>query len=116
VPHKPPLTWKAARSVVEPKSGRPWIRLSLRGERPLNETTRLRFRYHLSGADSLRVVLVNRATKTSRTLDLKGLKKEAWAEETVTFPGKVAPGTRADEIHFLLPPRAEVLLDDVLLY
>jgi inosine-uridine nucleoside N-ribohydrolase len=116
VPHKPPLTWKAARSVMESKSGRPWIRLSLRGERPLNETTRLRFRYHLSGADSLRIVLVNRAAKTTRTLDLKGLKKEGWDEETVTFPGKIPPGTRADEIHFLLPPGGQLLLDDVLLY
>ena len=27
VAHKPPRTWKAARSVLEPKSGRPWLRL-----------------------------------------------------------------------------------------
>ena len=74
------------------------------------------FRYRLSGADSLRVVLVHRGTKSDRTVDVKGLKKGEWAEETVTFPGKIPPGTKADEVQFLLPQGAELLLDDVLLY
>lgn len=116
VAHKPPLTWKAARSVSERQSGRPWIRLSLRGLRPLNETARLRFRYRLTGTDSLRVVLVNGATKSAHAVEVKGLKKAEWGEVTVTFPGKIPQGSKADEIHFLLPQGAELLLDDVLLY
>src|SRR5439155_229253 len=49
VPHKAPLTWKAAKSVANAESGEPWSRVGLRGERPLGETTHLRFRYHLTG-------------------------------------------------------------------
>jgi hypothetical protein len=120
VAHKPPLTWKAARSVVDPKSRRPWVRLSLRGERPLNKVTHLRFRYHLTGTDSLQVVLVQKKKSgTRRSVTLSDLKKGTWAETTVEFPA--APSgqprmTHADEVHWLLPAGTELLLDDVLLY
>jgi inosine-uridine nucleoside N-ribohydrolase len=125
VPHQPPLKWKAAKSVVNAESKQPWIRLHLRGERPLGETTHLRFRYHLSGADSMRVVLMNRTVKDTHTVELKQLQKEKWTETTVDFTrGKRGDGSesgprqgdRVDEIRFLLPPGAELLLDDVLLY
>ena len=115
VPHKPPLTWKAARSVLNADSGGPWIRLHLRGERPLGAATHLRFRYHLSGADAMRVVLMNRTTRGEHAVELKQLRKETWAETTVEFTGP-SKGDRTDEIRFLLPRGAELLLDDVLLY
>src|SRR5262249_12300814 len=108
VPHKPPLTWKAARSVLDPKSGRPWLRLGLRGERPLNETTRLRFRYRLTGASAMTVCL------GGQELRLSDLKKSEWAEKTVEF--SVGKGRRASEVRFVLPEGAELMLDDVLLY
>ena len=52
-----PLTWKAAKSVGNPQTGQPWIRVHLRGARPLSDLNRLRFRYRLTGSDSLTVVL-----------------------------------------------------------
>jgi inosine-uridine nucleoside N-ribohydrolase len=112
VAHKAPLTWKAARSVRESKSGLPWIRLDLRGERPLNETTRLRFRYRLTGADTMRVEL---GGKKSYGVDLKGLKNGVWAETTVEFhdPRK---GEKVREVRFRLPAGAVLYVDDVLLY
>src|SRR5262249_33525563 len=70
-----PLTWKAAKSVLNPKTESPWIRVHLRGERPLGDATQLRFRYHLTEADSMRVLLVNRTAKDSHIVELKGLKK-----------------------------------------
>src|SRR5262249_17130569 len=39
--------WKAARSVDDPDSGTPWIRLNLRGERPMGSKTQVFFRYRL---------------------------------------------------------------------
>ncbi len=115
VAHRPPLSWKAARSVAEPKSGGSWVRLHLRGERPLKATTRLRFRYHVTGADALAVTLFTRKDGGKRTVNLSGLKKGEWAEATAEFTvGKSA--ARADEIHFVLPKGAQLLLDDVLLY
>lgn len=125
VPHTPPRTWKAAKSVMNPDSKLQWLRIGLRGERPMGETTHLSFRYQLSGANSLRVALVNRAKGDSYTVELKDLKKEAWGETTVDFSGAKrgdsstgAPpkGTPIDEIHILSPSGAELLVDDVLLY
>jgi purine nucleosidase len=119
VSHKPPLTWKAAKSVANDKRGAPWIRLSLRGERTLGETTHLRFRYHLSGSATLDVVLVNSRTGASHTVKLDGLAQGKWAEAAVDFSKKQGgpkAGERVDEIRFLLPPEAELLIDDVLLY
>jgi hypothetical protein len=108
VAHKPPRTWKAARSIIEPKSGKPWIRLDPRGERPLNDTTRLRFRYHLTGSESMTVSLAGHEVR------LSDLKKGEWAETTAEFP--VGKSRKAREVRFYLPKGAELLLDDVLLY
>jgi inosine-uridine nucleoside N-ribohydrolase len=126
VAKKKPLTWKAARSVADPLRRAPWIRLHLRGERPLGETTQLFFRYHLTGADRMRVVLVNSIAKTSHGIDVQARKKGKWDELTLDFSrdarrpdgrkGGPRPGSRVDEIHFLLPPGAELLVDDVLLF
>jgi inosine-uridine nucleoside N-ribohydrolase len=123
VKHEPPRQWKAAQSVVNAQSGSPWIRLYLRGERPLGEKTHLFFRYHLTGADSMRVMLRNRKVKNSHTIDLKNLPKDKWSEATLDFTtqgqssgGKPRAGERVDEIQFLLPKGAKLLVDDVLLY
>jgi len=117
---------KAAESVPNPELGKPWIRLQLRGERPLGETTHLTFRYRLSGVDSLQVHLVNRTIKEPHFLDLKQLKKDEWAEATVDCTtaarrsdgGNARPrlGDRVDEIWFLLPEGGRLLLEDLLLY
>ena len=91
----------------------------------MGETTQLRFRYRLTGADSMSVVLMNRTAKDSHRVELKSLDKEKWAETTVDFArakrgdgseGGPRKGDRTDEIRFLLPSGAELLLDDVLLY
>ncbi len=114
-------SWKAARSVPNKELGAPWVRLHLRGERPLGKQTRLFFRYRLSGATTMRAVLVNRTAKTTHVVELKGMKAGEWAEATADFaadsrPAKSRAGDRVDEVHFLLPKGAELLLDDVLLY
>ncbi len=53
VAKKPPQAGKAARSATDPESGDPWIRLHLRGERPVSDSTRVRFRYQLTGFGSV---------------------------------------------------------------
>jgi inosine-uridine nucleoside N-ribohydrolase len=106
--------WHAARSVENRASGAPWIRLHLRGPRPLGEAIRLSFRYRLTGADGMIVTLLNGAAKVGHPAELQGLQQGVWAEATVDF-GKTT-GDKADEIHFTLPKGAELLVDDVLLY
>jgi inosine-uridine nucleoside N-ribohydrolase len=116
VAKKPPLTWKAAKSVLNKETGKPWVRVGLRGERPLGDATRLRFRYHLTGAKALEVKLVNSQRDRAHTVTLKDLTAGAWAAATADF-GATPGGESVDEIWFLLPREgAELLLDDVLLY
>jgi inosine-uridine nucleoside N-ribohydrolase len=119
-------SWRAAKSVPNKELGAPWLRLHLRGERPLGAATQLFFRYHLTGATTMRALLVNRTAKTTHLVELKGLKTAQWSDTTADFtadskrgdgrPGKPRAGDRVDEIHFLLPKGAELLIDDVLLY
>jgi hypothetical protein len=113
--------WRAAASVENADSGAPWIRLGLRGERRLGEATQASFRYRLSGADRLRVRLLGSASQVDCTVDLQDLDREKWSQATVDFGASAAgkppqPGDSVDELQFLLPKGAELLLDDFLLY
>jgi len=122
VPHEKPKTWRAARSVINPASKQPWIRLDLKGPRVQDAKAELFFRYRLTGADSIRVELDLRNGKFTLTSEMKDLKRDAWAEQTQSFAidaemlRKITPDGGIDEIRFLLPPGAHLLLDDVLLY
>jgi hypothetical protein len=115
VKHEPPRTWKAARAVTNTSTGQPWIRVHLRGLRPLSEVTRLRFRYRLRGADMLDVALANAKTGRDWNATLAGLATGRWAEASVDFAigGR---GAFADELRFVAPKNAELLVDDVLLF
>lgn len=106
--------WRAAQSVENPESGRPWIRMHLRGQRTLGQTTRLSFRYRLTGADNMRVRLRNSETGQSNTAGIKELKIGEWAQSTIEFA--TADMESVDEVYFLLNQGGELLLDDVLLY
>jgi inosine-uridine nucleoside N-ribohydrolase len=116
VPHQAPQKWKAAKSVLKAEKKTPWIRVDLRGERTLGARTHLRFRYHVKGADSMRVALVHRRSKERRLLDVKELRPGEWTETTLDFTKQTHSGERVDEIQFLLPKGAELWIDDVLLY
>jgi hypothetical protein len=115
VRHEPPGTWKAVRSVLDPASGRPWIRVDLRGERPLGRETRLRFRYRLDGEGPIELVLRNPRTKEEWRAAPQSLARGHWAEARLDFDtsGKAAA---AGELLFLAPAGAQLTIDDLLLY
>jgi len=121
VPHEPPRTWKAARSIKDPASGQARLEMSLRGARRLSNHTRLRFRYRLSGADSIHVALVNGARGRSYHETLREAATDRWSEASIDF--RVKPDALDDKepaidaIHFLVRRQDTLLLvDDVLLY
>lgn len=115
VEHKKPLTWDAAKSVVNPETDKPWIRLKLRGMRPLGKQTDVRFRYHLVGSERLGVVLVNSKTGKRHAGEIREIKPGQWSEAGVSLPiGD--DDLFADELHFLLDRGGELLIDDVLVY
>jgi purine nucleosidase len=117
VAKKAPHKGKAAKSVLD-KKGKAWLRVSLRGERPLGDNTRLRFRYHLTGADSLSLWLAGSNRRQSYyKVDLHDLVRGEWSEATVDLSGAAAFLGSSGAIWFELPRRgAELLVDDILLY
>jgi hypothetical protein len=114
VPHVPPRTWKAARSIENKATGKPWIRVSLRGERPVGKTTNLRFAYRLAGGKSLQIVLANSRTNERVERRLDDLTADAWTEQNIELDTEKLQA--ADELHFGLPAGTTLLVDAVLLY
>ena len=75
------------------------------------------FRYRLNGAESVQVKIGNRRTGDVHAVELKKLTTGKWAEAVVDFAeSKPKSGERVDEITFVLPKGADLLVDDVLLY
>ncbi len=106
--------WRAVRSVPHEKTKAPWIRLGLRGQRRVGDKTYVSFRYRLKGSDTLRVRLLNTKTGKSNTVEVKQLKRSEWAQSTVEFATKELASI--DELQVLLPERAEMVLDDLLVF
>ena len=91
----------------------------------MGERTRLKFRYRLHGTDQLRVQIYSLANGYHRYLSLAGLKPDEWQTATVDMTaarrpdgsgGPLSKDERIDDIQFYVDPRAEVLIDDVVLY
>jgi hypothetical protein len=114
VNHEKPRTWKAARSV-KGADGKPVLRINMRGERRLDPVAELTFKYKLTGADKIAVELGANGKAIPGAREEVALKRNEWAEATVRFDWKQNP-PRANEITFVLPDGAELLVDDVLLY
>jgi hypothetical protein len=117
--------WRAAKSVVNADLGAPWLRLELRGARTMGAATQISFRYRLTGADNLRVRLLGpesngRESKVDCTATLERLEQDEWSRATVDFSAAVGEkpqsGSLVNEVQFLLPKGAELLLDDFLLF
>jgi inosine-uridine nucleoside N-ribohydrolase len=113
VPHEAPRTWKAAHSIPDPE-GKHWIRLDLRGERPLDAAAELFFLYRTKGDKPVEVELYSRASK--RSLGKGTIKPSAtWTGTTVSFDLSKVEKPAADEIRFRAPD-GELWIDDLLLY
>ena len=115
VPHQPPLTWKTAKWVANTKTNEAWVRVNLRGERPLSAVTRLRFRYRLVGTGDIRVSLVNSRSGEEWRHAAFDLPRGRWAEATIDFD-VAQRGASADEVRFVVARGAELFIDDVLLF
>lgn len=111
--HEKPRTWDAARAVTEKATGAPWIRVNLRGSRPLSEKNRLRFRYKTS-AEEIRVNLRNVAEEVRPVRKVKVEEPGVWREASVDFSARV--GDRVTDLVFRVPKGADLQVDDLLLY
>jgi inosine-uridine nucleoside N-ribohydrolase len=92
---------------------------------PMGANTRLRFRYKLTGTDTIRVQLYSLTNGYHRYLSVSGLEQGKWLDGCVDMTqmrrpdgtgGALAADERIDDIQFYIDPRAELLIDDVILY
>lgn len=113
VNHEKPLTWKAAKSVMD-KEGKPRLVVGLRGARLLDARTELTFRYKFTGQGKVAVTLSNaKGAASDPRADFMPTAGE-WAEVTLKFTAE--KGTLAEAITVTLPEKSELLIDDLLLY
>ena len=92
---------------------------------PMGSRTQLAFQYKLHGTDMLRVQLFSLTNNYHRYLSLSGLKQDAWTTAAVDMTqlrrpdgtgGPLAADERIDDIQFYVDPRAQLLIDDIVLY
>lgn len=92
---------------------------------PMGANTRLRFKYKLTGSDTLRVQLYSLTNGYHRYLSVTGVEQGKWLDGCVDMTamrrpdgtgGALAKDERIDDIQFYVDPRAELLIDDVILY
>jgi len=122
--------WGVAKAVPHEETKGKWIRLEIRPPRPVGAHTKLRFRYHVSGASAMTVQVFDLTDKDNRHIKMKDLKQDAWqwAILDVTKDAKRNGGTdtpftaghRVDDIFFFMRPEkgkeANLYIDEVTLY
>jgi hypothetical protein len=91
----------------------------------MGPNTRLSFRYHLKGTDTLRVQIYSLSKNYHRHLVLTDLTQGKWQTATVDMTkarrpdgtgGPLAKDERIDDIQFYIPPTADLRIDDIVLY
>jgi hypothetical protein len=115
VTNEPPLTWKAARSVISPRGNESWIRVHLRGERPLSFINRVQFRHRVNGTGHISVTLVNSRSGEEWRNEIDNAARGRWTEASADFLVGQS-NAFADELRFAVAKDAELLVDDVLVF
>jgi purine nucleosidase len=111
--------WHAAKSVPHPEDKKKaWIKVGLRGLRPITKRTHLDFRYKLEGADEIDISFDSAAKSTFR-IHMFGLKKGEWVDQTaeaIMRPEHAQKQDTIQNVFFTIPADATLWIDDLLLY
>lgn len=92
---------------------------------PMGPRTRLAFRYWIKGTDRLRVQLYSLTNGYHRYLSLENVPQGEWQTAAVDMTemrrpdgsgGPLSENERIDDIQFYVDPRAELIIDDIVLY
>ena len=123
--------WRAARSVSTKDRKGQFISLPITPPRPVGLHTKLRFRYHLTGAAAMTVQIFDATVQDNRHLHLRDLKQKDWTTLYVDFSreskrndgtpnSQFAAGNLVDDIFFFLTgegsDQGTLLIDEVVLY
>jgi hypothetical protein len=118
--------WGVAQAVPRREGKGKWIRLQIAPPRPVGERTKLRMRYHLTGATAMTVQIFDLTDQDNRHIRLQGLKQGSWETVHLDFTADArrndggstpfAAGHKVDDLFFFVEPEAELFLDEVVLY
>jgi hypothetical protein len=122
--------WGVARAVPRKESQGKWIRLQIEPTTHVGVHTKLRFRFHLTGASNLIVQIFDATDQDNRHVRLTGLQENAWQTVYVDFTNDArrndgsespfAAGHVVDDLFFLVEPGGdlplELFIDEVVLY
>ncbi len=127
----PGANWRAARSVPRKDGAGTFVSLPIQPPRPVGLHTKLRFRYHLTGARALTVQVFDATVQDNRHVRLESLREGAWTTVQVdltrdsrrndgTSPSPFPAGYLVDDIFFFVggPGAASAVLhlDEVVLF
>jgi hypothetical protein len=107
-----------------------WIRLQIAPPRLVGARTKVRFRYHLTGASGMTVQIFDLTDNDNRHVRLKGLEQGKWRWAIVDFTGDgrrndgsqspFAAGHKVDDVFFFVAPDGdkpvELFIDEVTLF
>jgi hypothetical protein len=122
--------WRAAKAVRR-KDGKALVtRLSIEPPRPVGASTKLRFRYHLTGASAMTVQIFDATVQDNRHVNLHDLKSGEWTTTYVDFTrdarrndgtrDALRPGHKVDDLFFFVTleagKEATLFVDEVVLF
>ena len=118
IAQKQGYVWHAAKSIPHPTAkDLAWIRVNLRGDRPVGDATHLSFRYKLEDADTITVRLESTDKNISAVLNLKNLKQNDWTEAKLEVePNVLRSGGSLRDVTFTLPSAGRLWIDNLLVY
>jgi len=123
--------WRAAKSVPRRNGGKQFIRIAITPPKPVGAHTKLRFRYHLTGAQDMTVQIFDATVQDNRHIRLDRLKPGEWATHYLDFsrdsrrndgtPDSVfTAGNLVDDLFFFVEgdgaQNAVLFIDEVVLF
>ncbi|HUW82481.1 MAG TPA: hypothetical protein VMZ31_06735 [Phycisphaerae bacterium] len=122
--------WRVARAVPHENPPAKWIRLQIQPPKPVGEMTKLRFRYHVTGASAMTVQIFDMTDMDNRHIRLSDLPQGVWQTANLNFTRDAkrndgsdtpfAAGHVVDDIFFFVSPDGDqdvdLLIDEVVLY
>jgi hypothetical protein len=130
---KPPegAFWRVARAVPRRDGKSKLIRLQIQPPRPVGAQTKLRFRYHLTGATDMTAQIFDATVQDNRHVNLRQLKQGEWTTLYVdlsrdsrrndgTANSPFTAGNKVDDLFFFVRPdgerEVELFVDEVVLF
>lgn len=126
----PNALWRAARAVPRQDGEGKLVSLVIDPVRPVGARTKLRFRYHLSGASTMTVQVFDLTAMDNRYVNVTNLTQSEWTTRYVDFSrdsrrndgtnSPFAAGNKVDAIFFFVRPEGrqpvELYVDEIVLF